>query len=82
MNFDKEVAQLESESINDYKFRLLIEYREIVEKRVLLERFINENNNKNSNEIMIKKLDLMKRQLEILYQYEEIIATRLKLELQ
>nr|DAF46637.1 MAG TPA: hypothetical protein [Siphoviridae sp. ctqwY3] len=82
MNFDKEVAQLESESINDYKFRLLIEYREIVEKRALLERFINENNNKNSNEIMIKKLDLMKRQLEILYQYEEIIATRLKLELQ
>lgn len=70
-----------AENQNEYKYRLLFEYRDTVEKRVKLEKYIKENEEKPGTEKQVKNMQLLKQQVEVLYRYEEIIYTRLRLEL-
>ena len=83
MNIDQEVldAFKEKENQNEYKYRLLFEYRDIVLKRYKLEKYIEENEEKTGTEKQVKNMQLLKQQVEVLYRYEEIIYTRLRLEL-
>lgn len=83
MNIDKEVldAFKEKENQNEYKYRLLFEYRDIVLKRYKLEKYLEENKANTQNEKEIANFNLLKEQLEVLYKYEEILYTRLRLEL-
>lgn len=69
------------EKQNDYKYRLLLEYKEIIEKRVKLEKYIKQNENKTKDTIELEKIDLLIKELDILFRYEEIIFMRLKFEL-
>lgn len=66
---------------NEYKYRLLFEYRDTIEKRVKLEKYIKENEEKTGTEKQVKNMQLLKQQVEVLYRYEGIIYTRLRLEL-
>lgn len=70
-----------AENQNEYKYRLLFEYRDTIEKRVKLEKYIKENEEKTGTEKQVKNMQLLKQQVEVLYRYEEIIYTRLRLEL-
>lgn len=70
-----------AENQNEYKYRLLFEYRDTIEKRVKLEKYIKENEEKPGTEKQVKNMQLLKQQVEVLYRYEEIIYTRLRLEL-
>lgn len=83
MNIDQEVldAFKENENQNEYKYRLLFEYRDTIEKRVKLEKYIKENEEKSGTEKQVKNMQLLKQQIEVLYRYEEIIYARLRLEL-
>ena len=83
MNIDQEVldAFKENENQNEYKYRLLFEYKDTIEKRVKLEKYIKENEEKPGTEKQVKNMQLLKQQVEVLYRYEEIIYTRLRLEL-
>lgn len=69
------------EKQNGYKYRLLLEYKEIIEKRVKLEKYIKQNENKTKDTIELEKIDLLIKELDILFRYEEIIFMRLKFEL-
>ena len=70
-----------AENQNEYKYRLLFEYRDTIEKSVKLEKYIKENEEKPGTEKQVKNMQLLKQQVEVLYRYEEIIYTRLRLEL-
>lgn len=70
-----------AEKQNEYKYRLLFEYKDTIEKRVKLEKYIKENEEKPGTEKQVKNMQLLKQQVEVLYRYEEIIYTRLRLEL-
>lgn len=70
-----------AENQNEYKYRLLFEYRDTIEKRLKLEKYIKENEEKTGTEKQVKNMQLLKQQVEVLYRYEEIIYTRLRLEL-
>lgn len=72
---------IKAENQNEYKYRLLFEYRDTIEKRVKLEKYIKENEEKTGTEKQVKNMQLLKQQVEVLYRYEEIIHTRLRLEL-
>ena len=83
MNIDQEVldAFKENENQNEYKYRLLFEYKDTIEKRVKLAKYIKENEEKPGTEKQVKNMQLLKQQVEVLYRYEEIIYTRLRLKL-
>lgn len=69
----------EKEKRNHYKYKLINEYRDVVEKRVRLEIQIQKMNNTPLNETDSKHLELLKKQIETLFQYEDILHSRLRL---
>lgn len=75
----KEMKKTENQT--EYKYRLLFEYRDTIEKRVKLEKYIKENEEKIGTEKQEKSMQLLKQQVGILYRYEEVIYARLCLEL-
>lgn len=83
MNFDRELIEevKQCEEMNEYKYRLLFEYRDIIEKRMKLDKYITENKNRVMDEKQNRNMELMIKQMELLIQYEEVIYTRLRLEL-
>lgn len=83
MNFDRKfIEEVEQcEEMNEYKYRLLFEYRDIIEKRMKLDKYITENKNRVMDEKQNRNMELMIKQMELLMQYEEVIHTRLRLEL-
>lgn len=83
MNFDRELIEevKQCEEMNEYKYRLLSEYRDIIEKRMKLDKYITENKNRVMDEKQNRNMELMIKQMELLMQYEEVIYSRLRLEL-
>lgn len=83
MNIDREFIEevKQCEEMNEYKYRLLFEYRDIIEKRMKLDKYITENKNRVMDEKQNRNMELMIKQMELLMQYEEVIHTRLRLEL-
>ena len=69
----------EKERRNHYKYKLISEYRDVIEKRVRLEIQIQKMNNTPLNETDSKHLELLKKQMETLFQYEDILNSRLRL---
>ena len=69
----------EKERRNHYKYKLISEYRDVVEKRVRLEIQIQKMSNTPLNETDSKHLELLKKQMETLFQYEDILNSRLRL---
>lgn len=65
----------------NYKFNLIYEYREIVAKVQNLERFIANNEQKTLTEKDEKRLALLREQIDILKQYENILAKRIEFEM-
>ena len=58
----------------DYKERLVLEYKGLVEKRELLERALNSDEPKAMDEETLK---LLREQLEAMLRYEEILFIRI-----
>lgn len=58
----------------DYKERLVLEYKGLVEKRELLERALNSDEPKVMDEQTLK---LLREQLEVMLRYEEILFIRI-----
>lgn len=69
------------EDKNEYKRRLLLEYRDTILKRERLDVYLINNRDKTGTENELKNRELMAKQLEIFNEYEEILFTRLMLEL-
>ena len=67
----------ETECKDNYKLRVLSEFTDLHEKRVLLGKYIKENVNKVQTKEESLELDLLRDQLKIMYKYEEILYTRL-----
>nr|DAW34348.1 MAG TPA: hypothetical protein [Caudoviricetes sp.] len=65
----------------NYKFNLIYEYREVVAKVQNLERFITNNEQKTLTESDEKRLALLREQIDILKQYENILAKRIEFEM-
>lgn len=66
---------------NEYKYRLILEFKETIEKRVKLGKYLSEISNKTMNEKEREKRELLDKQFQILNNYEEILYNRLILEL-
>lgn len=66
---------------NEYKYRLILEFKETIEKRVKLGKYLSEIANKTMNEKEREKRELLDKQFQILNNYEEILYNRLILEL-
>lgn len=69
------------EDKNEYKRRLLLEYRDVILKRERLDVYLINNRDKTGTENELKNRELMTKQLEIFNEYEEILFCRLMLEL-
>lgn len=69
------------EDKNEYKRRLLLEYRETILKRERLDVYLINNRDKTGTENELKNRELMTKQLEVLNEYEELLFCRLVLEL-
>lgn len=69
------------EDKNEYKRRLLLEYRDTILKRERLDVYLINNRDKTGTENELKNRELMTKQLEIFNEYEEILFCRLMLEL-
>ena len=67
----------ETECKENYKLRVLDEFKDVHEKRVLLGKYIKENVNKVQTKEESLELDLLRDQLKIMYKYEEILYVRL-----
>lgn len=71
----KDVSKTECKE--NYKLRVLDEFKDLHEKRVLLGKYIKENVNKVQTKEESLELDLLRKQLKVMYEYEEIIYARL-----
>ena len=69
------------EDKNEYKRRLLLEYRDVILKRKRLDVYLINNRDKTGTERDLKNRELMTKQLEILNEYEELLFCRLTMEL-
>ena len=69
------------EDKNEYKRRLLLEYRDTILKRERLDVYLINNREKTGTENELKNRELMTKQLEVLNEYEELLFCRLMLEL-
>lgn len=69
------------EDKNEYKRRLLLEYRDVILKRERLDVFLINNRDKTGTEKELKNRELMTKQLEVLNEYEELLFCRLAMEL-
>ena len=64
------------ENGNEYKIRMMFEYRNLIENRLKLETFLRSDPSTEK-----KKLDLLHQQLDAMLKYEDILLERLLLEL-
>lgn len=76
----------EEYSKNEYKYRLLFEFRDTIEKRIKLGKYLSETSNKVMNDKTMndkekENRELLNKQFQILNDYEEILFNRLRLEL-
>lgn len=69
------------EDKNEYKRRLLLEYRDTILKRERLDVYLINNTGKTGTENELKNRELMTKQLEVLNEYEELLFCRLMIEL-
>ena len=69
------------EDKNEYKRRLLLEYRDVILKRERLDVYLINNRDKTGTENELKNRELMAKQLEVLNEYEELLFCRLVMEL-
>lgn len=69
------------EDKNEYKRRLLLEYRDVILKRERLDVYLINDRDKTGTEKDLKNRELMTKQLEVLNEYEELLFCRLMLEL-
>lgn len=69
------------EDKNEYKRRLLLEYRDIILKRERLDVYLINDRDKVGTEKDLKNRELMTKELEILNEYEELLFCRLVMEL-
>ena len=69
------------EDKNEYKRRLLLEYRDVILKRERLDVYLINNRDKTGTENELKNRELMAKQLEVLNEYEDLLFSRLVLEL-
>lgn len=58
----------------EYQTRLLVEFKQFVERRTKLENIVT---SKSCANIESKQMDLLRKQLEAMLQYEEILFTRI-----
>mgnify|MGYP000139888339 CR=1 FL=1 len=58
----------------EFQTRMLIEFRQLVERRTTLENTVN---SKSCVNIESKQMGLLRKQLEAMLQYEEILFTRI-----
>lgn len=65
----------------EYKRRLLLEYRDTILKRERLDVYLINNRDKTGTENELKNRELMTKQLEVLNEYEDLLFSRLVLEL-
>lgn len=59
---------------NNYQTRLLIEFKQLVERRYILERTLNEETCQSMDS---KQLELARKQFEFMFGYEEILFQRI-----
>lgn len=71
----KDVSKTECKE--NYKLRVLDEFKDLHEKRVLLGKYMKDNSNKTQTNEVNVELDLLRKQLKVMYEYEEILYTRL-----
>ena len=64
----------------EYKERMLRELRQLIERRTKLEIFF-DNGLDTSTELGKKKSELMEKQMNLMYEYEEILLQRILLEI-
>lgn len=69
------------EDKNEYKRRLLAEYRDVILKRERLDVYLINNRDKTGTEKDLKNRELLTKQLEVLNEYEELLFCRIMLEL-
>lgn len=69
------------EDKNEYKRRLLLEYRDVILKRERLDVYLTNNRDKTGTEKDLKNRELMTKQLEVLNEYEELLFCRVMIEL-
>lgn len=69
------------EDKNEYKRRLLLEYRDVILKRERLDVYLTNNREKTGTEKDLKNRELMTKQLEVLNEYEELLFCRVMIEL-
>ena len=69
------------EDKNDYKRRLLLEYRDVILKRERLDFYLINIRDKTGTEKDLKNRELLTKQLEVLNEYEELLFCRIMLEL-
>ena len=58
----------------EYQTRLLAEYKQLVERRVILDKTVN---SEHCTNIESEQMDLLRKQLEAMLQYEEILFIRI-----
>lgn len=58
----------------EYQTRLLVEYQQLVERRVILDKTVN---SEHCTNIESEQMDLLRKQLEVMLQYEEILFMRI-----
>lgn len=58
----------------EYQTRLLVEYQQLVERRVILDKTVN---SEHCTNIESEQMDLLRKQLEVMLQYEEILFIRI-----
>mgnify|MGYP006928576671 FL=1 len=58
----------------EYQTRLLVEYKQLVERRVILDKTVN---SEHCTNIESEQMDLLRKQLEVMLQYEEILFMRI-----
>ena len=69
------------EDKNEYKRRLLLEYRDVILKRERLDVYLINNRDITGTEKDLKNRELLTKQLEVLNEYEELLFCRLMIEL-
>lgn len=58
----------------EYQTRLLVEYKQLVERIVILDKTVN---SEHCTNIESEQMDLLRKQLEVMLQYEEILFMRI-----
>lgn len=69
--------KIEQERKNEYKIRVVQEYRAIIEKRVKLEKYLGTHGNAAQTETQAKHIELLGKQLQAMHEYEEILYMRI-----